>query len=223
MNATQPTSARQGAKDAFSRLTAVERRTTDLEQSLSKVLVAFNQVLGNLGKAVDDTAETQEALVNLTGPEQVAQAIAELRATKQRQQTEDTKAKVALMVTEGKLLKAEAITGEKNLIVGKEVLKDGQEIPPGYAAIRFQQLKPDFREKMMGKKVGEAVETENGGNFTIQELYEFAPQPEMPATPEQAGMVVPTAADAPPAPTASAPTDAAPAPVAEATAAPAQA
>lgn len=186
MNQVTPLSARQGAKDSFSRLNAVEKRVTDVEQTLSKVLMAINQVLGQLGKNLDEVAETVEALVNLTGPEQVAQAIAEIRATKLRQNADQTKAKVAEMVANGTLVKAEAVTGEKSLIVGREVQADGAEIPPGYAAVRFTQLKPDYREKLTGKKVGDTMDTESGGKFTVNEVYEFVPPPEQAAAPVEA-------------------------------------
>ena len=174
-NNVTPISARQNAKDAMGRLNSVEKRITDVEQTLQKVLMAVNQVLGQLGKSLDETAEVVGAHTSMLGAEEVAMTIAETRAANIRDQAEKTKAEIIKMISENKLLKSETVTGANSLIVGKEVLANGTEIAPGYAAVRFTQLKPDYQEKLNGKKVGDIVETEKGGNFTIQELYELAP------------------------------------------------
>jgi hypothetical protein len=221
----QQTSARQGAKDAFSRLTALEKRLADQEQTSTRVLMAVNQAFGSLGKAVDDQAETVEAIVSLTGPDQVAQVIAELRATKLRQQAETTKAQISLALTEGKLLKAEVI-GENSLVVGREVNKDGAELPPGYAAARVSALPPDNKERVMGHKVGDVVETKEGGKFTVQEVYDYAPPKpaETPAAPPPAAEPQVAASPAPVEPTPEQVPQPEPTPVAETSvAAPAQA
>lgn len=200
MNPVTPISNRQSAKDAFGRLTSLEKRVADVEQTISRVLMAVNQVIANLNKDVGDVAEKLEAVVSILGPDEVAQAVGELRAQALRDAAEKTKADIAKAVTEGKLLKAEAVTDEKSLIVGKEVQKDGTEVPPGYSAVRFLQLKPEYRTKLTGKKVGDVIETENGGNFTILELYEVVPPPApeaAPAAPAAAAPAQPAEAPAP--------------------------
>lgn len=180
-------SLRKKAASLAERLDVVEAQQDDMQKTLPQLAMGFNDSFQRLSNRQDTLEETVDALVGLMGVAEVQRVIQETRLNKMKTAAEQTKANIAKAVAEGKLAKAEKI-GEKTLIVGRETKADGVEIPPGYAAMSFSQVKKDYKEKFLGQAVGFLFDTEAGGKFEVQELYEAVtppPTPEaVPAAPE---------------------------------------
>ncbi len=164
-------SLRKKATDAISRLDVLETELEEIRKGNLDTVMAVNQAFSQLSQKLDESREILDAVVGLIGAQAVQEAIQGTRLAQMVDAANATKANIAKALAEGKLVKTEVVTA-KSLVVGRETKPDGTEIPPGYAAIRFSQVKEAFQTKLMGLKVGEALDTEAGGKFEVVELYE---------------------------------------------------
>lgn len=193
-------SLRKKAASAMERLDVVEAQVDDMQKTLPQLAIGMNDAVNRLSGQFNDHNETLDALIGLVGVNAVQAAIQEARLNRMKTAAETTKANITKAVADGKLAKADKI-GEKTLIVGRETKADGTEIPPGYAAMSFSQVKKDYKEKFLGQAAGFVFDTEAGGKFEVQELYEAVPEatPTPEAATAPAGAVTPTEATPPPA------------------------
>jgi hypothetical protein len=173
-------SLRAKAKTAMERLDSIENQVKDVQQSLPRVLVAVNNALAQLGQQLAEMREYVDGIIGVVGAAEVSQVIAENRATRMKEQAEQTKLDITKALEEKRLVAADKVS-ENSLVVGSEVDKAGLEIPPGYAAVRFATLsEQDYKDKLLNQPVGTVLETKQGGKFTVNAIYDFVPQ-EAPA------------------------------------------
>lgn len=190
-------SLRKKASDAMSRLDVLESQMDDVQKTLPQLAMGINEAINRLGQQLQDITETLDAVVGQVGLTAVQTAIADARLARMQASAETTKANIAKAVEEGKLVKVEKV-GEKSLLVGRELKADGAVIPPGYAAVSFTQVKQEYKEKLTGQAAGFSMDTDSGGKFEVQEIYESV---EAPA-------VVPAVVEAQPTPAPEASTEA---------------
>lgn len=174
-------------RNALERIEAVENdlgflgnNFTVFTQSVESALTEIDHTVGNLLEVVD-------ALVAELGPEVVAKRISDARREKAEKDAKAAQEAVSVAVTDGTIRQVDLV-GEYSLIVGREVTKDGEVVPPGYAQLRMASIKPEFREKFLNQCVGTKIETAEGMNtFEIVEIYdstrEVGPEPVEEADP----------------------------------------
>ncbi len=169
-------------------------RIDGLEQELPRIVLAINEALEGAGQRVGQLANIVEAVVELFGADTVDAKIKEIADRKITANLERAKQALADGLEKGDLLKADAI-GEKALVVGRELDKDGNVVFPGRVQLTFAGIKPEFQEKLKGQGVGTIIETPAGGKFEVLEVYDVvekappaaeAAPTEAPAAPEAA-------------------------------------
>jgi hypothetical protein len=178
------------------------KRIDAIEQDIPRILGGVNDGFTRLSSQLSELTEIVNALVSLVGEDDVAKSVTESRIAKAQQESDAAKAALAQAVTDGKYKATDVIT-EKSVIVGNEKNKEGVTIPPGRAQLLFTKLLEEFREKMLGQKVGFTVTTPPGGTFEVTEIYEEVPAPVAAApapTPVVEGEVLPPATELPEAP-----------------------
>lgn len=175
-------SLRAKAKTAMERLDTIENQVKDVQQSLPRVLVAVNNALSQLGQQLSEMREFVDGIIGVVGTSEVSQAIAENRATRMKEQAEQTKLDIVKAIEDKRLVVADKVS-DKSLVVGSEVDKSGVEIPPGYAAVRFATLsEQEYKDKLLNQAVGAVIDTKQGGKFTVNAIYDFVPvEPAQPA------------------------------------------
>lgn len=196
-NLERQMSLRKKAATAMDRLDVLDNQMEDVLKNLPQLAIGFNDALNRIQQQFSDMNETVDALVGLVGVDAVQAAIVQNRLDRMNAAAATTKANIVKALEEGKLVKVEKVT-EKTLMVGRELKADGTMIPPGYSAVSFNQVKKEYREKLLGQSVGFILPTENDGKFEIIELYEGVPAAVVPAVAEATPEVAPEAVPAPP-------------------------
>ena len=164
-------SLRKKAANLGERLDTLEAQVEDIQRTIPQLAMATNQALNQMNTSLNEVKEYLDVVIGLVGLEAVQAQLEENRMNRMKAAAEQTKANIAKALEEGTLAKAEKIS-DKSLIVGKEIKADGSEIPPGYAAVRFSQVKDDFKTKLLDQAVGFTMETDGGGKFEVLEVYE---------------------------------------------------
>lgn len=151
----------------------VIERVAELEKAFPQLVEAinnqFNQRLGPVVQSIN-------ALIELLGRDTVVAKMTELKEKQQTQEMEAKKAQLDALVAEGRLVKAEVIK-EGSVVVGRELNAEGKAIHPGRFQMTFNEIAPQFQEKLLGKGSNEKLDIPNYGSFEVQEVYEFVPVP----------------------------------------------
>jgi len=208
-------SLRQRTRNAIERLDAVENSITQMVQ-------AINQSMGNLNNQISGVTEVLDAVVSLFGVEAVQNQVIETRKSRQQEQSDAQVKQVEELKKQGVLVSQDKVE-EQSLLVGRETTKDGQVVHPGRFQHHFSQIQKEVSAKMLGQAVGFKVETPAGGHWEILEIYKIVPKtPEQlaadaaaaapaqtpeatPAPAEAAAPTAPTTETPPPAPAAEQP------------------
>lgn len=164
-------------KPALQRLDKHEDDIKALMQGMQQGFGLFDQKIRTLEEIID-------VVVGLVGADKVAEAISARRA-EQDQQESDNEKKGLEMAKAKDMIVVGVEVNEKSIIVGHEVDSDGQTTPPGRSQLLFNQVKADLKAGLLGKKVGEGIDTPVGGKFVIDELWDIVAKPS-PAAQEAA-------------------------------------
>ena len=149
---------------------SLSERVANLEQGLARILFSLNQRLGNLDQVDLDHGEKIDALVQLQGPEDVQSFINNARIERVRAAAAVEEASLKKGIEEGYITAIEAV-GERSLVVGRYLLKDGTVQEPGRAQLVMPGIAPQFRDKLLGQKVGFGLDLPGGSKFELLEIY----------------------------------------------------
>lgn len=170
---------------------SVRKRLDNLEGQMAELMDALNKVLSNQSRQIQEAVETLNAIVAHIGADKVAQIIVDERNKKAAEEAEGKKKTVAQLMQSGLLTKNEVIT-EKSIVTGRELDLNGEVVPPGYAQVQVATLKPEFKNQLLGQKVGFVLDTPSG-KLEVQEILEYNDKPPQP---EAAAQPAPTPEDA---------------------------
>lgn len=156
------------------------QRIEALEENFSNLVNSLQAIINRLDSTVGQTYEAVDAIVAELGPDVVANRIKLNRQERAEQAAKVSKEELEKAIADGKLREA-SLVGEGTLLVGQDLDKDGNVVPPGYVQVAWATLKPEYQEKFKDQVVGSKIEVETG-TFEITGIYE--PVPEGEATPE---------------------------------------
>jgi hypothetical protein len=146
-------------------------RLTNAESNIKSIYETDQKNFTVIEQRFAEQSEILDALITLTGMEQVFEQIKTKRIEKAEVEAEGKKAALEKALQEGQIVVAETV-GEQSILVGTEVDKDGNQLHPIRAQLLFAQIKKDLAEPLRGKKVGEVIYTPIGSKFTLQEIYD---------------------------------------------------
>jgi hypothetical protein len=169
-------------------------RLTNAESNIKSIYETDQKNFTVIEQRFAEQSEILDALITLTGMEQVFEQIKTKRIEKAEVEAEGKKAALEKALQEGQIVVAETV-GEQSILVGTEVDKDGNQLHPIRAQLLFAQIKKDLAEPLRGKKVGEVIDTPVGSKFTLQEIYDIV----IPTKAENVPVVEATADAVPPA------------------------
>lgn len=146
-------------------------RLGQLEQGFTRFLVGVNQRLQGADQRLAMVEETLAALVELNGVDDVTKLINEKRIERARQEAVEEKAKLDKGIEEGYVLVADVV-GERSLVVGRHVGKDGTVVEPGRVQLVVPNVVAGFKEKLLGQPAGAKLAMPDGnGEFEVLEVY----------------------------------------------------
>lgn len=146
-------------------------RIDQLEQDIPQIVMGVNEAIMGQRQATGELAQVVEALTEIIGSGNVDSKIKEIQERKTLARVEQAKKNLEDGLEKGTVVKADAIS-DKSLVVGRETDKDGNVVFPGRAQVTFDQIAPEFQDKLLGQGAGFAVETKAGGKFEVVEVYD---------------------------------------------------
>ncbi len=184
-------SASNNARNALQKVEDLEAEVTQLRETLTGVMRAMsnglNQVQAQAQEQISGLAEQTEAIIRTLGASQVAATIDAIRIERNQAMAAQSKANLAQAILDGKIVVTETVD-EESIVTGVEYQANGElAVGGGYVALKYSEIKPEFRDAMTGKKVGDKVDLANGGGtFEIQQILKLAPKPAPVAAPAPA-------------------------------------
>jgi len=169
---------------------SILERVKGLQNSLSEAVTGVNEGFAQIDKRFADIERSLIAVIHVVGQAEVQTARQAIQEEEERQEQENALNTLNAMIADGRVVAVSEVN-DKALLVGyeKTVNAEGAEISKRFQ-IPFQQLKPEFKEQLLGKSTGFSFPTETGGTFEIAEVYVLtdkpAPAPEAQAAVETA-------------------------------------
>jgi hypothetical protein len=146
------------------------QRVEALEEFREELLRAVRQTFAVVEQRLQNLEETAEALVNKVGRDDVEEEVKRLHIERLEAKSEQEKAALDAAIKQGQIVETDAI-GELSVVVGSEVDKDGNKLYPSRVQLLYATLKPEYKEKLLGAKVGEVVVTPFESKFTVLAIY----------------------------------------------------
>jgi len=127
-------------------------------------------------------AEWMDAVVGLLGVEKVQAAVFGTRLKKAQAEAAVLKEETEKLKESGELVAQEAVS-EDSYVVLTEVKNDTDEpVGPGWFRLHMTEVRPEFKEMLMGKPAGYSERREET-TFTVVEVLK-AVKSQTPSTPE---------------------------------------
>lgn len=146
------------------------------EEDIRNLVSNTRQSLGVMDMKVKTLQEVMNAVVEIVGLDKVQAAIDKQHVDELQKESDIEKKGLELAKEKGLLVAGEAVNA-RSVIVGHDVDPSGNIMAPGRGQLLFAQVKPELRESMAGKKVGEAIDTPIGGKFVIDEIWDVVAKP----------------------------------------------
>lgn len=179
---------------------ALAGQTEELKAQFAQLAEGADRILGQHERRLSAVEETILAVVQTVGLEAIQEAIAEQRKVNGEKRVADEKAMLDEAVADGYVVPVETVD-ETSFVVGVELDKDGNLLAYGAQQCAFLQLPEPFKALLLGKKLGDVVETLTAGKFELTGVYRIdeVKRAEVMKAKEEAAKA---AASAPPAPAA---------------------
>lgn len=164
------------------KLGSLLERTESLEATLPAMANAIQQVVNQLTSRLDNLDRVIMAVVELTGKDAVAAAVEAAMTKEANEAMDQAKANLDQAVAVGQAVPVATVAID-TLVIGQEVNKDGVVIVPGRIQMAFESFSPEIQALLMGKAIGDVVETPSGNKFTVQEIFKLLPDAVPPVQP----------------------------------------
>ena len=159
-------------------MTNEKKRKTVLEQveniieNHNKLAIATQQIFDAIQKDINNVATTLAAIVKVVGVDAVNTEVNKINIENMEKTSADNAKLVEDALANGSLEVLEVIDKNLNsLVVGQIKDKDGVVVHPSKTYVHLHQYKPEFIERLVGKKVGDTLDLEDGNVLTVLESY----------------------------------------------------
>jgi len=147
-------------------------RLANVEKNVQSIWETDQKNFSVIEQRFIEQSEILDALITLTGMEQVFEQIKTKRIEKAEADSESKRVALEKALQEGQVVVADAV-GDMSILVGTEVDKDGNQLHPVRAQLLFSQIKKELADPLRGKKVGDIIDTPVSSKFTINEIYDI--------------------------------------------------
>lgn len=163
--------AREVITPALGRIEILEGQVVTLLSNQQNLMEGISRSLA----LVQDHMEVFDHLCNafseILGTEKVQEIVKKQIHEKTTKRADAEKAVIAEGVESGSL-KAQDIVNLNSVIVGREILKNGDVRHPGWQQLLVSQAREEIRNNLIGKVVGDKLDVP-AGQFEILEIYEI--------------------------------------------------
>lgn len=140
-------------------------------RELRETVGSLEEACGQLQKENLSLANVVVAIRDVVGADQVDAAV---RAAKLAEKKREAAAQRALLekgVEDGYVIPA-AEVGDKRVVVIEETA-NGEPVGAGRIQYPFESFTDEYKERLIGKKVGDKIENPNGSTFEVVGVYEI--------------------------------------------------
>lgn len=162
-----------GADAKRTALSAMER-ILNLEKDVKGLVGAIGNTMTGVQEQFERQSELLSAIVDQIGNDVLTKIINDKRVANEKKEVDRAKAALEDQLAKGTMVPAETIT-EMSVVCAYESNPDGSPVGfiDGYKQLLLSNLSKDLQEKLLGQMSGITVETENGGKFTVSNIYEI--------------------------------------------------
>lgn len=160
------------AKEAINRSTGALARTEALEKGQQQIMMAVRQTFGLVDAKLGELSLTTRALINLFGAEQIEAEAKRIQIEDIENKSTQEQVAFAAALKEGKVVPS-TVVGEKTVIIGSEVDEAGVQLHPVRVQLLYATTNPEFQPQLLGKVVGDVIDTPLKTRFTINELFDI--------------------------------------------------
>ena len=152
-----------------------EVRTRTIPAIYQQLMGNFNQLQQGVVQRLTALEEILAVLVDELGASEVEARIQARRLSARVADVDRSKQAITEGLEKALLLPVESVA-EDSLIVGFETDSSGVAQNPAFSSLPFAQLSPHLKAPFLGAKVGDKIEIDDGGSFTIEAVYKVDKQ-----------------------------------------------
>ena len=176
-------------KKAMEAKDSMDSQLKNIDENLKQLFANDNKMAAWVDEKYSKHEEILSALIEIIGTQKVFEEIKKARIEKAEANSASQKEALDKGLAEGTVKAVDEVT-DTSIIVGSEVDKDGNVIPPARSQILFASLPPELADLLRAKKVGDVVETMVNSKFTIKEIYEMVLPSPAPVDPTKEAVQV---------------------------------
>ena len=150
------------------------QRIDALEKRLKSVVLQFQDAITKVNQMVQTHGRLIGALTTMQGEDKVFALAEEQTVASLEAESASAQAVVAGHVETGKL-KAVATVSPRSVVVTTESDATGKRLAPGKIVMPFGSYDDASQSVLLGREIGDVVETSEGHRLTVLEIYEFVP------------------------------------------------
>lgn len=158
-----PTNAKQRG-DLNQRMDVLETRFSTLGRQLQASFGKMSEQVGNIARVVD-------AISEVVGVEEVSAKTMEMRVAELEAEAAAETAAIDAAIASGELEVAETISAT-SYVVTQQNDPEGKLLHPSRVSIPLDGYKPEIKEQLVGKKVGDSIELADRGKLTVLQVLE---------------------------------------------------
>lgn len=177
-------SQRQKIRSALERIGDIEvefeenGRIDRVEKDTARLYMGFDKMAKESMEKIQGLASLVEAAVELLGGADIIdEKMKEIRERKALAAVANAKAAIEKGLKEGEIVGNTGAITEKSIIVGHELNAEGKTEFPGFVSLATQQLKPEFKNQLIGKTAPVTIDTANGAKLAVTAVYETVAKP----------------------------------------------
>lgn len=180
-------------EDALNRIGNLEKAFQQLVPALEKSFKKAQEDNNEMSGAIDNLDRVLTALIEVVGKrlggsdepsllDQVKEVVKNNRIKEIESEAAQSDANLKVAVAEGKLIAAEAVKNENDILVTTQTNDKGEVLHPTRAFLTLGQFNPGVKELLVDKKCGDVITLPTGGSVTILEIYNIVNQAETAKT-----------------------------------------
>jgi hypothetical protein len=173
-NGLNKPSVRAAASNALHKIDSIEKQQ-------AQIVFATNRAIGILQNQTSHMAEIQDAIVRILGEENVAKAVLESRTERAEAMDDSKKQDTVKKLEEGTLVSEDTIRApnggddQGSMIESVDYDENGDRVAGSYNISFMSNIKPEFRDSLIGKSVGTEIavpKLDNENNPVLNEKGE---------------------------------------------------
>ena len=158
-------------------MSEIKKRVDKIEKLIPSVISQTSNSFGKISSQISTITEILDIIGEIVGMDKIKEGLEarqKIRDEHARTQSDNEKKALQTFIDTKVLEPAETIGDRTYVVVGREIDKDGKELPPGRIQRVVGQLPESIYQKVLFQKVGSQIDFGNS-TFIIDEILKRGP------------------------------------------------